>query len=315
MTRSNIKYLIVFCILSLFSSCATLLNNPVQKIFIATDNKVKVISVEKNVLVDSSLMGINAPRAYYIIRSNNSLKVNLEIDSIKKAIFLHPRNSFAYWFNIYCNYGIGMLVDKNNTRRYSYPVRNYLTVKDTSIKILRFAPINKGTINLSLSLPFTTIFSIKTTNKQYISAGIFGFEAGLDYFYQKNRYISMNIGVATDKGITEYFGPGYIQIGNTIFTSVRNNYVVGSFDFGYGINVSQLKWIRTTIGDTINLDQSKRNIGLGLSFSTQYRVGNYFRLGVLYQPNLLNTGFKSAFHYQHYISLNLIWKLPINNID
>ena len=311
MTHSKIKYQVSIIAFSLlFTSCATLFNSPVQKIFISTDKKIKVLSVDNTTLVDSTLLGIDRTKSYYIPRTNKPLSVRLQIDSTQKIVTLKPKSSFAYWYNICSNYGIGMLIDKDNPKRYGYSNRNYLKLEDTMIKVFRFAPTNKGTTNLSLSIPFTTIFDIQAINKKYESAGVFGLEAGLDYFYKTNIYLSINLGIATDR-FGEYFGPGYIQTSSTIFTSLRKNNIIGSFDLGYGINASQLKWSKQTIGDTIKINESVKSIGLGLSLSAQYRIGNYFRLGILYQPNLLNTSFRPSFNYQHYISLNLIWKLPI----
>jgi hypothetical protein len=54
-----------------------------------------------------------------------------------------------------------------------------------------------------------------------------------------------------------------------------------------------------------------KNIGFGLSLSAQYRLGHYFKMGVLYQPNIINTSLKPTVDYQYYISFNLIWKIPI----
>ena len=311
MTHSKIKYQVsIIGFLLFFTSCATVFNSPVQKVFISTDKKIKVLSVDNTTLVDSTLIGIDRTKSYYIPRANKPLIVRLQIDSTQKTVTLKPKSSFAYWYNICSNYGIGMLIDKDNPKRYGYSNRNYLKLQDTTIKILRFAPTNKGTINLSLSLPFTTIFDIQAINKEYKSSGVFGLDAGLDYFYKDNSYLSINVGTATDR-FGEYVGTGYIETASTIFASLRKNNIVGSFDLGYGINLSQLKWSKQTIGDTTKINASVKNIGLGLSLSAQYRIGNYLRLGILYQPDLLNTSFKPSFNYQHYISLNLIWKLPI----
>ena len=305
------KYqVIIIGTLILLSSCATVLNSPVQKISISTDKNIQVLSVDRATLIDSTFIGIDGSSTYYIPRGKQPLKVVLQIDSTKKMILLHPGSSFAYWYNIMVNYGIGMLIDKNNPKRYAYPVRNYLKLRDTTIKRSRFAPIEKGTFNLSLSPTFATIFCIQAKDKKYNSAGAFGLEAGVEYFYRNNTYLSLNLGTATDR-FGEYFGPGYVETATTLFTSLRNNNIVGSFDLGYGINVSRQRWTIHTLGDTIKINESIKSIGLGLSLSAQYRVGSYFRLGVLYQPDILNTSFKPSLNYQHYISLNLIWKFPV----
>lgn len=113
--------------------------------------RIRAISVSKSHSTDSSLLEIGAAKSYYVERSKKPLAVELQLDSTKKTILLPSRSSAAYWANIYFNYGIGMLVDKDNLKRYAYPKRNYFTVKDSTIKRYSFAPIKKGTVNLSLS--------------------------------------------------------------------------------------------------------------------------------------------------------------------
>lgn len=296
----------------LFSSCATIMNQPVQKIAIVTDENIKAVSVRKSLMVDSSLIRIDAPRLYYIVRSSKPLAIDFQFDSTQKTVFLKARNSFAYWSNLYFNYGLGMLVDRDNTKRYAYPGNNFFTLKDTTIKRYAFAPVRKGTMHLSLSLPLPSFYSLQSEKGNYNSVGGFGLQTGVDYFYADDQYLSLNVGAAID-AFGEYFGPGYRELGTVLFTNIMNNNVMGKFDLGYGINLSKLKWRRTTVGDTINLDRSIKNTALGFSLSTQYRFGNYFRLGFLYQPDLLNLSNSSALKYQHYISINFTWKLPLKN--
>jgi hypothetical protein len=90
------KYAVVFFML-LLSSCATIINQPLQKIFIATDKNVKVISVEKAVLMDSS-KHTNARKEYFVKRSNTPLIITVQADSTKKIIVLKSKISFAYWY-------------------------------------------------------------------------------------------------------------------------------------------------------------------------------------------------------------------------
>ncbi len=299
--------------LILLPSCATVLNGPVQRVAITTDNKVKVLSVENATYIDSTWMGPEAPRYYYIPRSDKPVAVKVSRDTGISTLYLHPHNSVAFWANLYFNYGIGMLVDRDNKKRFSYPSKNYLTARDTIISNNRFAPVKKGTMDLTLSLPFVNDFNIRTPNGPYRAASVLGLAGGLDYFYRDNHYLSLVLGVANDRGIWDrVIYKGYFQTGNVAYASVRNNHVIGSFDLGYGINLSRFRWTKTTAGDTIAGNQAAINTGLGLSFSAQYRFGNYFRLGVQYQPNLVNLRDLSTYNYQHYISLDLVCKFRIN---
>jgi hypothetical protein len=301
------RYPEVLILMTLLSSCATVLNKPVQKVFIATDKNLTVTSVERAVIIDSSL---SLAAIYYVPRSNKPLIVHIKAGSNETSVKLKPTNSFAYWFNIIENYGIGMLVDKDNVERYGYPARNYLYASGDSINISRFAPIEKGSINLSLSPTLMNSFDMKAPNKQYYSGGVFGLEAGVEYFYQRNKYLSFNTGAATTV-FGEYIGSGSYETGNVLFASVKNNFIAGRFDFGYGVNLSKLTW-QKRYNDTAKLGESVKNTGAGFSLSSQYRIGNYFRIGALYQPVLFNIRNGPVISYQHFLSLNLIWKLPLH---
>ena len=295
-------------------SCASILNSPVQNVHIATGEKIRHITVDNCITVDSSQMGADAPKSYLVQRSNKDLVIHLQLDSGSKTVLFRPRSSFAYWFNIYANYGIGMLVDRDNLKRYCYSSRNWLTIKDTMVYRRRFAPLPKGTMRLSVGLPLVNVFQLKSQNRIYTSGGLFGLEAGLDYFYKTDGYISLSAGAATDAGLGERFGKGYYERGRSLYASIKNNHVIGSFDLGYGVSFSGLEWKRLPYGDTIHLHESVKSTGLGLSLSGQYRFGNYFRMGVLYQPNIFSTNLTPAFNYQHYMAVNLLWKLPLNRV-
>ncbi len=311
MNRQFILYPVIV-LLILGSSCATILNSPVQKIYLSSDKNIKVISVDNVALIDSSLSDLDGSIGYYVPRGKKSLSIQIQRDSAKTLVWLAPRNSVAYWYNIFSNYGIGMLVDRDNFKRYGYPARNYISGDDESLKFQRFAPVRKGTINLTLAIPFTTMVRITTNEKQYKAGGIFGIEPGLEYFYRDNGYLSFSVGggMAGMGRFAEHLGNGHIESGSAVYTSLRNNRIIGSVDLGYGINLSQLSWNYQTFGDTISVNNSIVTNAAGLSFSGAYRIGKYFRLGVLYQPSFINIS-HPAFNYQHYISLNLIWKLPV----
>jgi len=305
-------YSIILFVLIFFSSCASVLNQPVQSVFISKDKNIQSVSVPKSLSTDSSLSKNDVAKVYYVERNKKPLAVELQLDSAKKTVFLQSRNSTAYWVNIYFNYGLGMLVDKDNRKRYAYPRRNYFIVKDTMIKRVAFAPIKKGTVNVSFSWPLPSFFNLQSESGNYVSSGPLGLQTGLDYFYKNNQYISLNLGAATDI-FGEYLGKGYYESANLVFVNLMNNNIIGRFDFGYGAHLSIFEWRRKTMGDTINLDKTIKTTAAGPGLSTQYRFGDYFRLGILYQAAIFRLHATPVFKYQHYISLNLTWKLPLKN--
>jgi hypothetical protein len=304
-------------LLSLFS-CATILNKRVQKISISTAKNVKVIAVGKAVSADSAGSDSDSARSYYVQRSRDPLKVDVQIDSSNKSFYLKPKNSILFWLN-FSTYGVGMLVDMTNPKRFAYRKSYHFTADDTLNIRYRFiprrpkrtiAPFEKGAINFSLSQPAANIFNMQTIDGPYASGGIFGIEAGADFFYRRNHFLSVSMGAATDVLPVDYIGPGYIDRGSAIFGSVRENIVLRNFSLGYGLSVSKFFW-EEYLNDTISISHSISNIALGLSFAAQYRVTKYLGFEFLYQPGLLNTSFKPAFAYQHYMSFGVIWKFPI----
>jgi len=303
---------IFLSLVPLFYSCATILNEPVQKLVISTDENIKIVSVNNSKSPDPSLVNQSDSKTYTVLRSNEPLVITLQIDSTQHSILLNSRNSAPYLMNILYNFGIGILVDKDDVRRYTYPARNYFTATDTIIKRYRFPPTERGTMLLSLSLPLMlNHFTIKTTNGHFNSGGVYGLKTGFSYFYKRNNYLSLNGGAATNK-FGEYWlvDTGYFEHCNVLFASLKNNHSIGSFDVGYGIHLSRMGWTRD-FGDTAKKDLVLRNVGIGPAISAEYRFGKCFRIGCFYQPVLYDLNSMEFTTYQHYFSLDFLWQLPI----
>ncbi|MDO6430851.1 hypothetical protein Q4E93_09635 [Flavitalea sp. BT771] len=299
----------VFVIPVFFASCATVLNGPAQNIRIGTDKNIRRVSMENALFEDSSGRPSEVPGTYLVRRNNKTLVIHIQLDSGEKILRIRPHNSLAYWLNIE-NYCLGMLVDKDNPKRYAYRCWSYLALKDTAITLRRFAPVPLGTVRFSLSVPLINSFSLISPEGRSSPTGPLGLEAGVDYFYKPDHYISLSAGAASSV-FADHLGKGYFTTGHTFFGSIRNNLVIGSFDLGYGLSFSNLFWQKVTRGDTVNLDRSVRSTGIGFSLSAQYRVSKSFRVGILYQPGLYTVSPTPSFNYQHYISAGLAWRWPI----
>ncbi len=310
MTRhSALSVTVVFAIPILLSSCATLLNGPAQNIRIATDKNIRRVSMENALFEDSSAREPEVPGSFLVRRSNKPLVIHIQLDSGEKVIRIRPHNSFAYWLNI-DNYCLGMLVDRDHPQRYAYRSWNYLLLKDTTITLRRFPPVPKGTTRFFLSVPFVNSFSLKSPDGRATPTGPLGLEAGVDYFYKTDHYISLSAGAGTS-AFVDHIGKGYYRTGHTFFGSIRNNHCIGSFDLGYGLSFSNLLWSKVTYGDTVNLDRTERSTGIGVSLTAQYRLSRSLRVGILYQPTLYTANLPPSFNYQHYISAGLAWRWPV----
>jgi hypothetical protein len=299
---------LVFALSLCLSSCATLLNGPAMNVHIATDEKIKRVSVENGLYPDNTAREPKDPGTYIVRRDHETLVIHAQLDSGEKIIRIKPHLSAAFWFNL-DNYGIGMLVDMTKPERYGYRRWYYLALKDTAIILRRFAPVPKGTVSFSLSLPLINAFSLNSPEGRSSPEGPIGVGAGVDYFYKTNRYISLSLGAATSV-FADHIGVGYYNTANIIFSSIRISHVVGSFDLGYGLSFSGLLWSKATIGDTVNMDRSVSSFGIGFSFSAQYQLSRYFRLGILYQPTLFSPDSPQPISYQHYLAAGFTWRWP-----
>jgi hypothetical protein len=311
MTRySTLSLTAVFVLPVFLSSCATVLNGRTQHIQITTDEKIRRVSIDKALFTDSIAREPNGSGVFLVRRSHEPLFIHAQLDSGEKIIRIQPHNSLAFWLNI-DYFGLGMLVDFNNPKRYGYSHWNYLALKDTTIVLRRFAPVPKGTMYFSLSVPpSVNLFSLKSPEGQSTLGGPLGLAVGVDYFYKPDRYISFSVGTGTSEFADEFSN---FNAGHTLFGSIMNNHVIGSFDLGYGLSFSELLWSKMKVTDVyiVSLDRSVRSAGIGPGFSAQYRITKSLRLGILYQPTLFSFNSRPAFGYQHYISAGFVWKWRI----
>jgi hypothetical protein len=314
MKKQTALLLILFFISIIsFSSCATILNAPTQRIYIRTDSTIKQVIVDKATYIDSFSNTPGMCKAYYVVRNKMPLIIILKSDSIEKKIFLKPINSFAYWWNIEWNYGLGMLIDKDNPKRYGYRKKNYFSFKDSTFCNKRFISIPKKAIDISLSLSPINVFNVRANNELYSSGSIFGAEAGLDYYYTEKQFISIAIGSSgNEHSFVDHIGGGFIEWERVSYVNLRNNTVIGDFSLGYGLNISKFEWGEYLNGNSLNSSDIIANTAVGLSFFTQYRLGQYLHLGFIYQPDFYSLN-SLGWNYQDYAALSFIWKFPINN--
>lgn len=309
-----VAFIALFLCTSIFlSSCATILNGPAQKIRIASEKDVTDVRVERSLPADSLALPMGNTASYIVPRSSGSLIIHYRVDdTAEKTLSVRPRNSLAFWINISLTYGIGLLIDWNNPKRYSYPAWTYLKANDSAISHHWFPSTPKHTLRLSLTYSPVNMLSLWSPKGRSVTGGPFGFEAGLDYFYKKDRYVSMTAGAGTNAAPVDHIGLGYYDLTDALYANIRNNYAIGTIDLGYGLNIIDYEWTRITQTRTATLRTSANTVALGLSLAAQCRISYFFRIGLLYQPDLINTTRSPVSNYQHYIAVQLCWKLPLH---
>ena len=297
-------FLLRFIVLaSLLSSCATVLNRSFQRITISHDDKSRIVSIVK---ADSSMVKKINEDEYCIERSKAPAYLTLQSDNVVKQVRMPSENSFAYYYNILANYGLGMLIDRNSPKRFGIQRYNYFTLTNDSVIATSYAVAGKGSIFFDISLPVSVnIFNVRSSFGNYKSGGPLMLAAGIDFFKKNDEFFSARLGVSTDQ-FAEHPGKGYYQTNSVVYLNAQKHFIKEKFDFGYGMSLSRYTWENITLADTTKKDLIKRNVTAGLSLSLSYRIGKKWFLEGLYQPGVFVFGSSSPWFYQHYISISLI---------
>lgn len=204
---------------------------------------------------------------------------------------------------------------------WRYPRHIYIGLNDTGNVYYRTKPLPKKyfTANFSV-LPFNQ-FSLRYNAGDSSTTGIQGGSFGFNYHYDFKHFWSVQAGFATDDA-TANFGKGrYTDTSNfattsAYFVNIRHNRKIGDFDIGYGLAFSHHRFDQEQVvwkdagGQTISRSVYK-NAALAASLSGYWRVGKVMAVGLLYQPQFLALQNMVRFKYEHIISLDIAFRLPL----
>jgi len=286
---------------------------------------VRVHTTEPSKIIHryDTIKTVNNKANLSVERKKEVLSIVAMTDRITKPIEIKPRNSFAYWLNIYPTplFWTGFLIDKNNPKRYSYPKRIYINSADTISKYYSYSQSdNKGEFHLHLSLPHMNTFCLNPKNEDYkVSIGFWGLSIGLDYYHSSNQFI--NIGVS---GVMDFFLPfpaavdlsGEHEAANSLYVSLSNNHKVGRFSIGYGLSFGRNTWSfiyhdRFDPPPPTRDPVTRSHNVLGLIFPSYFQLGERFNIGVVYRPTFYRPNLTKKFSYEHLISVDFAWKIRI----
>lgn len=309
--------IIILAISILITSCATVLNR--------SHEKVKVYTTEPSTIIHKydTIKTVNNKVNLRVERKKELLPIVATTDSITKTIEIKPRNSLAYWLNIYPTplFWTGFLIDKKNPKRYSYPKRVYINSTDTTSKYYRYSQSdNKGEFHLHFSLPWVNFFSLKPQGEAYkANVGFWGFSIGLDYYHSTNQFI--NLGAT---GVMDFFIPfpaavdfsGEYELMSSWFISVSNNHKLGRFSVGYGLSYGRNTWSLnySDWGDPLPPTRdpvTKSYYSFGFVFPAYFQLGERFNLGLVYRPTFYRPFLSEKFAFEHLLSIDVAWKIRI----
>ena len=315
-SKDKIKLVpILLLILFLITSCATIMNKPFQNLTVFTTKPSAIIFKHDTLRTNNNKVNLPAER------KKEYFQFSAITDSLSKKIEVKPRTSLIFYSNLYFNYGLGMLVDRNSPKRYEYPHRIYLNSSDTIGRYYHYSQSNKkGNLYIHLSLPHINSFLLKPDNETTkINTGFWGITGGLDYYHKKNQFWGLYF-----SGVSAFFLPfpaavdisGEYQRAGSTFISISNNHKIKRFSVGYGFSFAQNTW-NFKYSNWLNPPPPshepvrKSNHSFGMVFPVYFQTGEYFNLGIVYRPSFFRPDAINKFEYEHLISIDFAWKIRI----
>jgi hypothetical protein len=295
------------------TSCATIFNSPYKHVTIHTTEPSKIIYNQDTInTIDN--------KTHLIVERNwETLNIVATTDSITKSIRIGAKNSIMYWSNIMFNYGLGMLVDMENPKRYSYPDKIFINSTDATGRYSHFGQANNsGELYLHLSLPMINPFRMAVENEEIKSmTGFFGITIGFDYYHSKDQFVHFGISGLSGGISLKKRGGSYndeLESLTSEYISLSNNHKIERFSIGYGLSCakntcthSKLSWFFGFPFDRVE----KSHYALGMVFPIYYQIGEYFNFGVVYRPTFFRPNMANMFVYEHLISIDFAWKIRL----
>lgn len=305
--------------ISLLSSCASILNSYHQDVKVHTS--APAIVVYKT----DSIRTKNNKEVLSFQRNSQPKELKIHTDSLSKTVTVRPFKSINYWLNIPCTYGIGLLMDRNNEKRYGYPNHIYIEVSDTlKSKYTTYNNFDnnfrKGVVKFHISLPWVNSFYLSPANENYKSnTGFWGINLGMDYCHTNRQFLELAV-----SGIADFFIPfpaavdyaGEHEFMNALTISLSNNHNVGRFSFGYGLLVTKNTWDlryydRWAPQPPTREPVLKSHYAFGLVFPSYVQLARSFNIGLIYRPSFYRPALANQFNYEHTISLDFAWKIKL----
>jgi hypothetical protein len=314
------KFFSILLIVLLFCSCASIRLDETYKLEIKSDKKSKVQYRDST---------FNLPAEIEVYRSGKPIKLIFFTDSIKKEYnikpLLHPNFIYGNIISPSC-----YLIDMYNPKRFYYGKTIILNSKD-SIKVIRESlfkspilygkdilnqltkeyPTKKGKVDFTISIPIATNFEMRPLNEGIKKSVGFGISIGADYYYKKNKFLSLTLSALADKlKLTSYYDqPPYDN--HRIFSqniSLTDNFKINRFSLGYGLNFSENGWQYVKSKELETFFETKYikkyNYNLGFAFNGYYQVFKCFYVGLNYKPTIFQVYPTKKLLYQHVLGID-----------
>lgn len=184
---------------------------------------------------------------------------------------------------------------------------------------------DKGTFQVRFGVPWINVLKLNPyENTKNSKFGFIGFSAGLEYSYTNKTFIEFSASSILTANYP-YPTPSQRHAGihknqYTHYFNISNGHKIDRFTVSYGLSLSKNTYQESynyneSTGDTIQdyywfqLD----NYSIGLMFRSYYELNRGFIIGLNYRPDLFRYKEGFRFEYEYLISLELSYKLKLNN--
>jgi hypothetical protein len=311
-----LKTIISFLIPLLFFSCASSRLDETYKLEIKSD-RISKVQYRDSIF--------NLPTKIEVFRSDKPLQLTYIIDTIKTKHIIKPKlnTNYTYGNLFFC---WGYLIDLRNSKRFYYgktiifnqndsikiinePIISLPTGKDFLKQFTKEYLTQKGNFKFTLSIPTACNFEMRPLNESIKKSVGFGISVGLDYYYIKNKYLSLNLIAFVDNfSIGEYSKNKPIERQYSSNISLSDNFKIKRFSVGYGLNFSKNTWDldKSQEFDTFTKFSyiKKVNYNFGFVITGYYQLLRFFYVGLNYRPTILQTYPTTNFKYQHVLSID-----------
>jgi len=178
----------------------------------------------------------------------------------------------------------------------------------------------KGLFSFNVGLPYFNHMVIQPSpDISRSKAGFIGESLGLEYFYSDRKFIAINAyfaGVAKNPLPFPFDRQGPYTFQYTYYFSLTHNHQIKRLNFGYGLNYSMNIWAEgfRVIGDPMASTRNQiNNPALGLTFKGHYKIRKSFHLGLIYRPTYFRLKKDVSNKYEHFASIEILWRPKINS--
>lgn len=296
-------------------SCASVLNSRKERVDLYTSTPAMAIVGQDTFNYEKQRIRLVVPR------SAKPLEVKLVTADQINDFEIFSRNSFAYWFNLYANYGIGMLIDYRSPKRYSYPGKVFLNPLDPSGRYLSWRPpVRNQEFALRLFIPYINSFRLQPDHEPDIKfgGGFWGLGFGLDYYHQPDQFLSLSLSTQINFFVPVPAAVDVVEEYESIRSddiSWTNNHRLGRLTLGYGLSYSNNVWMFQPAFIAPSRPPVKRSsTSVGLAFPMHYYTGNHFYFKLIYRPSFWRFSNFRPLAYEHIVSFGFGWDIRFRSL-